>query len=162
VDEIDQHILVAMEKDGRQTIVNLAKSLGLSPSATLQRVRRLEKGGCIRGYQAVVDPGCLERGQQALIAIQVRHSSNALEHFERGLMKIDGIRSAYRVSGHYDYILHAAAKDVAHIGLMTKNEIAAIDGMSRIEAMLVFATVKSVNGWFNEGFATAREDDSLS
>lgn len=162
MDEVDQLILVALQKDGRQTIVNLAKSLGLSPSAMLQRVRRLETTGCIRGYQAVVDPASLGLGQQALIAIQVRHSSNALEHFERGIMKVDGVKSCYRVSGRYDYILHAALKDVAHVGLMTKNEIAAIDGSSRIETMLVFATVKSDNGWLNEGSFAAVENDPLS
>lgn len=159
MDEVDQLILVALQKDGRQTIVNLAKSLGLSPSATLQRVRRLENTGCIRGYQAIVDPVCLGLGQQALIAIQVRHSSNALDRFERGIIKVDGIKSCYRVSGHYDYILRAALKDVAHVGLMTKHEIAAIDGVSRIETMFVFATVKSDNGWLNERSATAVDDD---
>jgi Lrp/AsnC family leucine-responsive transcriptional regulator len=159
VDELDQLILAALQKDGRQTIVNLAKSLGLSPSATLQRVRRLENSGCIRGYQAVVDPACLGLGQQAVIAVQVRHSTNALDRFERGILKVDGVKSCYRVSGHYDYILHAALRDVAHVGLMTKHEIAAIDGVSRIETMFVFATVKSDNGWLNEGSTAAVEGD---
>lgn len=162
MDDVDRLILVALQKDGRQTIVNLAKSFGLSPSAMLQRVKRLETTGSIRGYQAVVDPACLGLGQQALIAIQVRHSSNALERFEQGILKVDGIKSCYRVSGRYDYILRAELRDVAHVGLMTKNEIASIDGSSRIETMLVFATVKSDNGWLNEGSFAAVENDPLS
>jgi Lrp/AsnC family leucine-responsive transcriptional regulator len=151
VDEVDRNILVALQKDGRQTIVNLSKSLGLSPSAALQRVKRLEATGSIRGYEAVVDRAALRCGQLALIAVQVRHSSGALEHFEQGILKVDGIKSCYRVSGRYDYILRAEVEDVAHVGLMTKNEIAAIDSSSRIETMVVFATVKSENGWLNEG-----------
>jgi Lrp/AsnC family leucine-responsive transcriptional regulator/Lrp/AsnC family transcriptional regulator len=134
VDEVDRNILVALQKDGRQTIVNLSKSTG-----------------SIRGYEAVVDRAALRCGQLALIAVQVRHSSGALEHFEQGILKVDGIKSCYRVSGRYDYILRAEVEDVAHVGLMTKNEIAAIDSSSRIETMVVFATVKSENGWLNEG-----------
>jgi Lrp/AsnC family leucine-responsive transcriptional regulator len=162
VDEVDRNILRALQKDGRQPIVSLAKSFGLSPSAMLQRVKRLETTGAIRGYQAVVDPAALGLRQQALIAVQVRHASNALEHFEQGILKLDGVKSCYRVSGRYDYILRAELEDVAHVGLMTKNEIAAIDGSSRIETMLVFATVKSDNGWLNESSSVSSVNDFLS
>ena len=162
VDDIDRLVLMALQKDGRQTIVNLARSFGLSPSAMLQRVKRLESTGCIRGYQAVVDPACLGLHQQALIAIQVRHSPNSLERFEQGILKVDGVKSCYRVSGRWDYLLRAELEDVAHVGLMTKKEIASIDGSSRIETMMVFATVKSDNGWLNEGSFTAVETDPLS
>lgn len=162
MDDIDRLILVALQKDGRQTIVNLAKSFGLSPSAMLQRVKRLEITGAIRGYQAVVNPACVGLGQQALIAISVRHSSDALERFEQGILKVDGVKSCWRVSGRYDYILRAELEDVADVGLMTKKEIASIDGSSRIETMLVFATIKSDNGWLNEGAFAAAENDALA
>jgi Lrp/AsnC family leucine-responsive transcriptional regulator len=159
VDDLDRLVLVALQKDGRQTIVNLGQSLGLSPSAMLQRVKRLEREGFIRGYQDIVDPTRLGLGQQALIAIQVRHTNNALERFERGIMRVDGVKSCYRVSGRYDYVLRAALQDVAHVGLMTKHEIAAIDGVARIETMIVFATVKSDDGWPTERTLNIAEDD---
>lgn len=158
MDDLDRLVLAALQKDGRQTIVSLARSLRLSPSAMLQRVKRLENDGCIRGYRAVVDPTCVGLGQQAVIAIQVRHTRNALENFERGIMKVEGIKSCYRVSGRYDYVLRAALEDVAHVGLMTKHEIAAIDGVSRIETMLVFAAVKSDDGWPAERELIARKE----
>jgi Lrp/AsnC family leucine-responsive transcriptional regulator len=147
MDDIDRRILIALQSDGRQTNANLAKSVGLSPSAMLARVRRLENKGCIRGYRAIIDPQCLDLGLQAVIAIQARHSTNALATFERGIVGVQGVRACYRISGTYDYMLHVARRDLTQLGLMTKHKIAAIEGVGRIETMLVFTEVKSDEGW---------------
>src|ERR1700757_5119944 len=61
LDRIDVKILAALQRDGRSTIQKLAETVGLSARACLERVRRLEAGGIIAGYQAVVELGRLTR-----------------------------------------------------------------------------------------------------
>ena len=61
LDRIDVKILAALQRDGRLTIQKLAETIGLSPRATLERVRRLEAAGIIAGYQAVVELRQLSR-----------------------------------------------------------------------------------------------------
>src|SRR6266699_6899861 len=61
LDRIDVKILAALQRDGRSTIQKLAHTVGLSPRACLERVRRLEAAGVIAGYQAVVELARLSR-----------------------------------------------------------------------------------------------------
>ena len=61
LDRIDIAILAALQRDGRSTIQSLARTVALSPRATLERVRRLEASGVIAGYQAVVELARLSR-----------------------------------------------------------------------------------------------------
>src|SRR5260221_5374199 len=61
LDRIDVKILAALQRDGRSTIQKLAHTVGLSPRASLERVRRLEASGVIAGYQALVELGRLAR-----------------------------------------------------------------------------------------------------
>ena len=88
-----------------------------------------------RGYRAIINPECLDLGLQAIIAIQVRHSTNALANFERGIAGVQGVRACYRISGTDDYILHVARRDLTQLGLMTKQKLASIEGVGRIETM---------------------------
>src|SRR5436190_14295698 len=61
LDRIDVKILAELQRDGRSTIQKLAETIGLSPRATLERVRRLEEAGVIAGYQAVIELRQLSR-----------------------------------------------------------------------------------------------------
>ena len=56
IDATDRKILALLQKDGRMTNAALAETLGLTATPTLQRVRKLEEAGIIRGYVALVDP----------------------------------------------------------------------------------------------------------
>jgi Lrp/AsnC family transcriptional regulator, leucine-responsive regulatory protein len=151
MDAIDRKILRALLQDGRQTNASLADSIGLSPSATLERVRRLERNGSILGYQAVVDRTALGYGVQALIGIRLRvHAANGIEPFERGVMEADGIVSCYHVTGQFDYVLHVVARDLAHLRDLNNNQIAALPSMGRLETLVVLSEVKSGPVWPTE------------
>ena len=71
----------------------LARKLGLSPSAMLGRVRRLERSGAIRGYRAVIDPAALDITVRALVVARLReHSEESIREFEKG---IKGVSRAF-------------------------------------------------------------------
>ena len=82
MDALDRSILAALQHDGRQTNAHLAEQLGLSASATLERVRRLERDGQVRGYHADVAPDALGVGLQAFVAAELHaHSRSHIEDF---------------------------------------------------------------------------------
>jgi Lrp/AsnC family leucine-responsive transcriptional regulator len=148
MDTIDHKILRALSRDGRQTNAGLAEAIGLSPSATLERVRRLERNGSILGYRAIVDPQALGFGVQALVGIRLRlHAAQGIEPFERGVLEADGVVSCYHVTGQFDYMLHVVARDLAHLRELNNNQIAAIPGLGKLETMVVLSEVKCDSGW---------------
>ncbi|HEX8117857.1 MAG TPA: Lrp/AsnC family transcriptional regulator, partial [Pyrinomonadaceae bacterium] len=71
LDERDAKILEILQKDGRTTNVELARVVELTPSATLERVRKLEERGLIKGYTALLDPHALGLGLVAFIFLRV-------------------------------------------------------------------------------------------
>lgn len=151
MDAIDRKILRALLRDGRQTNASLAETVGLSPSATLERVRKLERDGKIEGYRAVVDPKALGYGVQALIGVRLRvHAAAGIEPFERGVQQTEGIVSCFHVTGQFDYVLHVVARDLAHLRELNNNQIAALPSMGRLETLVVLSEVKSGPIWPSE------------
>jgi Lrp/AsnC family leucine-responsive transcriptional regulator len=148
MDELDQHILRALQEDGRQTNARLAARVGLSQSATLERVRRLERDGAIHGYRADVTAEALGVGLQAFVAAELNaHSSDHIEAFERGIVAVPGVRSCYHITGRFDYLLHVAVRDLEHLRRLIKSDIAAVPGVAKLETMLVLTEVRRDEGW---------------
>jgi Lrp/AsnC family leucine-responsive transcriptional regulator len=148
VDALDRRILVKLQEDGNLTNARLAQALGLSQSAMSERVRRLEQEGHILGYRALINPGSLGLGLQAFVAtVLVRHGTEYIESFEKGVVDLKDVRACYHVTGRFDYLLHVAVRDLEHLGQLVKHDIAAISGVDKVETMLVFSEVKSDSGW---------------
>jgi DNA-binding Lrp family transcriptional regulator len=148
MDALDREILVALQQDGSQTNAHLAEALGLSASATHERVRRLERDGLVRGYHADVAPGGLGVGLQAFVTAELNaHNRDFIEGFEKGVLSLPEARACYHVTGRFDYLLHVAVRDLAHLGRLIKIDIAAIPGVAKLETLLVLTEVKADAGW---------------
>lgn len=148
MDALDRQILVKLQEDGNLTNARLAEALGLSQSAMSERVRRLEQEGHILGYRALVNPASLGLGLQAFVAAElIRHGSDCIEEFERGVVKLTDVRACYHLAGRFDYLLHVAVHDLEHLGRLVKKDIAAIPGVDKVETMLVYSEVKPDTGW---------------
>ena len=92
-DRIDRAILALLAKNARTTNKELAASIGLSQSACLERVRRLEERGALRGAHADVDPAAFGIGLQAFVSVQLkRHTRTAVG---LGLFYADAINAGF-------------------------------------------------------------------
>ncbi len=148
MDAVDHQILAELQADGRQTNAHLAEVLGLSASATHDRVRRLERSGMIRNYRADVAPEGMGVGLQAFVAAELNaHSRGHIEDFERGILRVPGVRACYHITGRFDYLVHVAVRDLEHLGALIKMDIAAIPGVAKLETLLVLTEVKADAGW---------------
>src|SRR5215831_14488692 len=103
LDRIDVKILAALQRDGRSTIQKLAETVGLSPRASLERVRRLEASGVIAGYQAVLELRALSRPVNVFAEIFLEKHANR-GRLEKRFNAIDEIVECWEVSGAVDYL----------------------------------------------------------
>src|SRR5438105_2391153 len=105
IDDVDLQLLKLLQRDGRITNADLAKSVGLSPPSVLQRVRALERAGLVRGYTALLDPEKLGLKITAFAMISLSlHQDMPIERFRRSILEIDEVQECYHVSGEYDFL----------------------------------------------------------
>jgi DNA-binding Lrp family transcriptional regulator len=115
LDRIDIRILSHLQRNGRATNVDLADTVGLSPSPCLIRVKRLEKAGYVTGYGAHVQ---LEKlGDMQVVFTQVTLSDHRREdftRFEAAIRNVEEIVECHLVSGGFDYLLKFVTRSVTH------------------------------------------------
>jgi DNA-binding Lrp family transcriptional regulator len=112
LDELDRHLLVALQNDARQTNRDLAEAAGVAPSTSLERVRSLRGRGVIRGYHADVNLAAIGRGVQALVAVRIRPPSrHNIEAFREWVLTLPETVGVFVVSGGDDFLVHVAVAD---------------------------------------------------
>src|ERR1700704_4963602 len=113
LDRIDIRILAALQRDGRSTNEKLSSTVGLSPRACLERVRKLEAAGIIAGYQAVIEIAQLSPRPINVFAEIMLEKQAHKSRFEQRLAKIDEVVECWEVSGTVDYIARFVCADLA-------------------------------------------------
>ena len=117
LDAIDQRILQALQTHGRATYDELAQAVGLSASATLRRVKRLEDAGVIAGYVALVDPGRVGFPLTADISVRLAKTSatrNPVDDFAAAVQTWPEVVECAALTGEMDYLLRVLVRDMAH------------------------------------------------
>ena len=116
LDEIDIQLLTELQVDADRTNVQLARLTGLSPAATLHRVRTLKESGVIRIVQAQVDPSLAGFPLQVFVmAALSRHDPRSTDIFENHVRSLPQVITSDNVAGEYDYILAVVARDVTEL-----------------------------------------------
>ena len=116
LDEIDIQLLTELQADADRTNVELARLTGLSPAATLHRVRALKESGVIRIVRAYVDPGLAGFPLQVwVMATLSRHDPRSSAVFENHVRSLPQVIAADNIAGENDYILSVVARDVAEL-----------------------------------------------
>ena len=116
LDDVDIQLLTALQEDADRTNVELARLTGLSPAATLHRVRRLKESGVIRVISAQLDPdACGFPLQVYVTATLARHDVRSSQKFDDLIRSLPQIIAADTVAGEMDYLLTVVARDVAQL-----------------------------------------------
>jgi Lrp/AsnC family transcriptional regulator, leucine-responsive regulatory protein len=141
LDEIDIRLLTALQADADRTNVELARLAGLSPAATLHRIRWLKESGVIRVISAQLDPAAAGFPLQLYVtATLARHDPRSSRVFEDQIRALPQIIAADNVAGETDYLLTVVARDVAELqGVLAS---LAARGGQRLVTYLRLAEVK--------------------
>jgi Lrp/AsnC family leucine-responsive transcriptional regulator len=143
MDRTDTKILRILMTDGQTTNARLAKAIGLSESATLERVRRLEASSVIQGYSALVEPGKVDRGLEVLMTFTLKnHSAEEVAHFVETMTTLDEVLSCSQVLGRFDFVSHVAVKDVAALERFINEKIIPLGSFNHMETLTILKMVK--------------------
>jgi DNA-binding Lrp family transcriptional regulator len=116
MDELDAELTRLLQADARQSNRELARRRGIAPSTCLDRVRALTRRGVIRGYHADIDLKALNRGVQALIAVQVRPlRRSVIDSFKDSVSELPEVMTVFVLAGGDDFLLHVAVQDLDHL-----------------------------------------------
>ena len=141
LDEVDVTLLTALQEDADRTNVELARLAGLSPAATLHRIRRLKETGVIRVIRAELDPAAAGFPLQLYVtAALARHDPRSSRVFDDQIRALPQIIAADNVAGETDYLLTVVARDVAE--LQTVLASLATRGGQRLVTYLRLAEIK--------------------
>lgn len=106
LDGFDRKILDVLAVEGRISVTELSRRIGLSKSPTQARLKRLEDSGVIRGYRALFDPIRLGRDHVAFVEVRLSDTrESALAAFNAAVMKIPEIEQCHLIAGAFDYLL---------------------------------------------------------
>ena len=146
LDRIDRNILNELQNDGRMSNVELSKRVGLSPTPCLERVKRLEKQGYIKGYNAQVNPQLL--GASLLIFVEItlnRDTPEVFDKFNRAVQYLDNIQECHLVSGDFDYLLKTRVEDMSAYRKLLGETLLKLPAVSDTRTYVVMEEVKQSN-----------------
>ena len=114
-DRLDRKIIDCLATDGRITVTELAKKIGLSKTPCQNRLRRLEESGIITGYRAMIDPFRLGLSHVAFVEVKLSDTrESALGNFNTAVREVSEIEQCHMIAGRYDYLLKVRSKDITH------------------------------------------------
>jgi Lrp/AsnC family transcriptional regulator, leucine-responsive regulatory protein len=141
MDAIDQNILRHLMLDAHLTNSKLAKLIGMSESATLERVRRLESAGVIEGYTIKVAPARVDRGLELFMTITLKDLGH-MKEFEESISSMDEVLTCAQTLGRCDFLVHVAVKDVAALSNFVNDKLIPLGNIDRVESLTVLNMLK--------------------
>ena len=143
LDEIDHKILALLQKTGRMANIELADAVGLSPSQSLRRVRRIERSGVVRGYVAVLNREALGLEVAAFVRVTLeKHDPKLADAFERALQKIPEVLECYALTGEADYLLRVVAQTVKGYSAVLMQKLRGLPGVTSLNTSVVLKEIK--------------------
>lgn len=141
IDEIDAIILDLLQENARISQADVARVVGLAPSAVLERIRKLESRGVIKGYAALVDPRALEQSMLAFISVRSEEAPGD-DSVSQALSQCPEVLELHHVAGEDCYLLKVRARDAEHIGHLLRHRFGRIPGVRSTRTTIVLETVK--------------------
>jgi Lrp/AsnC family leucine-responsive transcriptional regulator len=143
LDRTDRRILDCLQDDGRISNVQLARKVNLTPTPCIERVKRLERQGYIRGYTALLDPELVNASLLVFVEIDLSHTSpDAFRRFREEARRLPEIMDCHLVSGNFDYLIKARVSDMKAYRELLGDKILSLPGVNGSRSYVVMEEVK--------------------
>ncbi len=143
LDRTDRRILECLQADGRISNVKLARKVNLTPTPCIERVKRLERQGYIRGYTTILNPALVNAGLLVFVEIDLSHTSpDAFRKFRDEARKLPEIMECHLVSGNFDYLIKARVSDMKAYRELLGEKILSLPGVKGSRSYVVMEEVK--------------------
>ena len=147
LDRFDHAILAALGEDGRMSIAELSRRIGLSKSPTQARLRRLEASGIIAGYRVLVDP--IRMGLDHVVFVEVRLTDTrevALAEFNAAAIRVPQIEQAHMIAGNFDYLLKVRTRSMRDYRRVLAEVISTLPHVAGTSTYVAMQAVKEPGG----------------
>ena len=141
LDPIDAQIIDALQRNGRVAQVEIAREVGLAPSAVLERMRKLEARGVIKGYSALVSAKAVGLGMLAFVAVRTSEVAGE-EKVGQDLARVNEVLEVHHVAGDDCFLIKVRARDAEHLGELLKTSIGRISGVRSTRTTIVLGSLK--------------------
>ena len=141
LDPIDLRILSALQSNGRITNADVARELGMAPSAVLERIRKLEQKGVVQCYEARLDPKSLGLPLLAYVFVRAEEKTGSGEAGAR-MKEFPEILEIHHVAGEDCYLVKMRARDPEDLMRIIRERIASIPSVRSTRTTIVMGTLK--------------------
>ena len=143
IDQFDRRIVAALLVDGRLSVTELAKRVGLSKTPCQVRLKRLIDRGIIRGFRAVVDPARLGIGHVAFTEVKLSDTREAaLEAFRRAVLAVPEVEECHMIASSFDYLLKVRTADIRSYRAVLGERISALPHVASTSTFVAMETIK--------------------
>ncbi len=144
IDDIDRKILKILQENARTPNSEIAEKINMAPSATYERVRKLERKGIIKGYEVRLDAEKLGAGLIAFIAVRTTEPAGVISAAP-AFIKIPEVQEVYNVAGDDCYLLKVRTRDTTTLNLLIRDKIGPVDTVKSTRTTIVLQTHKESN-----------------
>lgn len=142
-DEVDMAILTHLQKDSTITNAELAKQIGLSPSACLGRTKRLRDAGILKQFIAIIDEQKIGLEVATFVFVTLEpHDRKTTESFLESIRKIPNVMECYNISGVHDYLLKIVAPSINAYRNFVIDTLIEVPGVGKVETSVVLSNEK--------------------
>ncbi|WP_082802245.1 MULTISPECIES: Lrp/AsnC family transcriptional regulator [Falsihalocynthiibacter] len=151
LDSFDSLILRLLSRNGRLSVTDLAREIGLSKTPTQVRLKRLEVEGYITGYQAIIDPIRLGRDHVAFVEVRLTDTrESALKMFNLAAQKVSEIEECHMLASQFDYLLKVRTQNMQDFRKVLGEDISALPFVAHTSTHVAMETVKEGGQWSSE------------
>lgn len=141
LDEIDRKILQMLQTNARVANAEIAREVGMAPSATLDRIRKLEERGLIQGYTVKISPEVLGFTTLAFVSVSSKDGCWCDQTF-RSLAMIPEVLECHSIAGDDCFFVKVRARDPRHLNEILRQRIAAIPTVTSTRTTIVLESSK--------------------
>lgn len=147
MDNYDRRILRLLTEDGRMSIARLSEAIALSPNATSERLRRLQRNGTIAGIHARLSPAALGQTLTCFVEVKLeRIAEDVFEAFAKAARVSDEIEECYLTAGGFDYLLKTRHRDMEAFRTFLTGTLLRLPGVRETHTFTVMEAVKEGMG----------------
>ena len=142
VDEKDRSILEELEKDGRESTVDIARKIGLPRATVHERIRRMTEKGVIKRFSVAPDYAKLGEGSTAFILVSYSPSKLTQRNLAKKIAEMRGVYEVHLLAGEWDMLLKVRGESLESIGKLVIDRLRALEGVGRTVTLACFENVK--------------------
>ncbi|WP_294045697.1 Lrp/AsnC ligand binding domain-containing protein [Sphingomonas sp.] len=143
LDSFDRKILAELAIDGRISVTDLARKVGLSKTPCHVRLRRLIDAGVITGFRATIDPAKLGLDHVAFAEVKLTDTrEQALAEFNAAVRRIPEVEECHMIASSFDYLLKVRTPDIRRYRTVLGERISSLPHVASTSTFVAMETVK--------------------